>query len=68
MISKKFPAIMQKKKLGGSFAWGLGEDGYHFTHLKALTAEMKKFKATYEIENLDAESVSSVSSQIQDEL
>ncbi|KAL8740955.1 MAG: hypothetical protein Q9190_006390 [Brigantiaea leucoxantha] len=68
MILKKFPAIMQKKKLGGSFAWGLGEDGYHFTHLKALTAEMKKFKATYEIENLDAESVSSASSQIQDEL
>ena len=42
-ITKKFPAIMEPKKLGGAFAWGLGEDAHEFIHLKALTAEMKTF-------------------------
>lgn len=42
-IAKKFPAIMEEKKLGGAFAWGLGEDADHFVHLKALTAEMKRY-------------------------
>ncbi len=37
-IAKKFPAIVAAKRLGGVFAWGLGEDGDEWTHLKALTA------------------------------
>lgn len=42
-IAKKFPAIMEEKKLGGVFAWGLGEDGNEWTHLKALTAGWKEY-------------------------
>lgn len=68
MIAKKFPAIMVKKKMGGSFAWGLGEDGDDFTHFKALTAEMKKFGKKYQGEKLDAKSISGARSQIKDEL
>ena len=44
MIAKKFPEIVKKKGLGGTFAWGLGEDADDFVHLKALSAEMKKYK------------------------
>lgn len=43
-IEKKFPAIMEKKGLGGAFAWGLGEDAEDFVHLKALTKCMKKYE------------------------
>lgn len=35
-ISKKFPLVVEEKKLGGVFAWGLGEDAPDFAHLKAL--------------------------------
>lgn len=42
-ISKKFPQIVESKGLGGVFAWGLGEDAPSFTHLKALTSEVKNW-------------------------
>jgi GH18 family chitinase len=42
-IAKKFPAIMERKNLGGVFAWGLGEDGNEWTHLKALTDGWKEY-------------------------
>ncbi|KAH6715555.1 glycoside hydrolase superfamily [Leptodontidium sp. MPI-SDFR-AT-0119] len=42
VIMKKFPQIMEKRKLGGVFAWGLGEDSKDWGHLKALTAGVKK--------------------------
>ena len=42
-IAEKFPRIMATKKLGGAFAWGLGEDADDFEHLKALNAEMRRF-------------------------
>ena len=42
VIGRKFPLILEKKKLGGVFAWGLGEDANEFVHFKALTAGMKK--------------------------
>ena len=51
VISKKFPAIMEKKKLGGAFAWGLGEDANDFTHLKALTVCMDKYSRARREEN-----------------
>jgi GH18 family chitinase len=37
-ITNKIPMIVEKKGLGGVFAWGLGEDAPEFRHLKALTA------------------------------
>ncbi|KAI1748895.1 glycoside hydrolase family 18 protein [Xylaria castorea] len=37
-VAKKFPLIVEEKKLGGVFAWGLGEDAPDFAHLKALNA------------------------------
>jgi GH18 family chitinase len=42
-IAKKFPAVMEEKKLGGVFAWGLGEDGNEWMHLKALTTGWKEY-------------------------
>jgi len=36
-ILLKFPAIVESRKLGGVFAWGLGEDAPNFKHLRALT-------------------------------
>ena len=40
-IAKKFPLIIGKRKLGGVFAWGLGEDAGTWAHLKALTLGVK---------------------------
>ena len=68
VIAKKFPAIMEKKNLGGAFAWGLGEDAEDFAHLQALTAEMKKSAKGYQGEGMDAISALLPSSQIKDEL
>ncbi|KAI0188163.1 glycoside hydrolase family 18 protein [Xylaria flabelliformis] len=41
-IAKKFPLIVQEKKLGGVFAWGLGEDAPDFAHLKALNTGIER--------------------------
>ena len=35
-IRRKFPLIIEKRRLGGVFAWGLGEDAPVFEHLSAL--------------------------------
>ncbi|KAI1372372.1 glycoside hydrolase family 18 protein [Hypoxylon crocopeplum] len=40
-IAKKFPLIVEKERLGGVFAWGLGEDGPKWAHLKALNAGLR---------------------------
>jgi hypothetical protein len=40
-IIKKLPAIVGTKKLGGVFAWGLGEDAPQFNHLKAANSALK---------------------------
>lgn len=42
-IALKFPAIMEKKSLGGVFAWGLGEDSKDWRHVKALTAAYRRY-------------------------
>jgi GH18 family chitinase len=39
-IGRKVQAIMEKKKLGGIFAWGLGEDAPVFKHLGASNEAM----------------------------
>ncbi|KAL5051987.1 hypothetical protein BDW71DRAFT_3235 [Aspergillus fruticulosus] len=44
-IRRKFPAIVEEKKLGGVFAWGLGEDAPDFAHLKATVAGLQDSSA-----------------------
>jgi GH18 family chitinase len=43
VIMRKFPRIVEKMRLGGVFAWGLGEDAPRWTHLQALTAGVEKY-------------------------
>lgn len=43
-IRKKFPAIVEKRELGGVFAWGLGEDAPKFQHLKAANEGMQELR------------------------
>ena len=64
VIAKKFPAVMEKKNLGGAFAWGLGEDADGFTHLTALTAEVKKLAKRYPGEGLDPMSTHSFKDEL----
>lgn len=40
-MAHKFPIIVTPKRLGGVFAWGLGEDAPKFEHLDALTREVE---------------------------
>jgi GH18 family chitinase len=56
-IAKKFPAIVEKKNLGGVFAWGLGEDAPKWDHLRALTAGYQRHAQM--VGNEDKSSVSS---------
>ena len=67
-IAEKFPAVMEEKRLGGAFAWGLGEDADDFIHLKTLTAEMKNFEERHRGEGLDTTSARFASSISKDEL
>lgn len=59
---------MANKGLGDAFAWGLDEDANDFTHLKQMTAEMKKFVSGYQGEYLDTMSRPLPSSLLKDEL
>ncbi|KAL7620111.1 hypothetical protein AAE478_009103 [Parahypoxylon ruwenzoriense] len=47
-IAKKFPLIVEKEKLGGVFAWGLGEDAPKWSHLKALNAGVRSLTSKKE--------------------
>ncbi|KAF2680144.1 glycoside hydrolase family 18 protein [Lentithecium fluviatile CBS 122367] len=47
-IVRKFPAIVEKKGLGGVFAWGLGEDAPKFEHLKAANEGIEEILAIAE--------------------
>ena len=67
-ITEKFPKIMEAKGLGGTFAWGLGEDADAFVHFKALTSEMKLFNRRYQGEGSTNSFKTIPSSRIQDEL
>ncbi|KAI0102684.1 glycoside hydrolase family 18 protein [Nemania sp. FL0031] len=42
-ITRKFPLVVGEKRLGGVFAWGLGEDAPDFAHLAALNAGVERF-------------------------
>jgi GH18 family chitinase len=41
-ILRKFSPIVEAKKLGGVFAWGLGEDAPEFRHLQALNQGLER--------------------------
>ncbi|KAH6645515.1 chitinase 18-4 [Truncatella angustata] len=43
-ILKKFPVIVMDMKLGGVFAWGLGEDAPDFKHLRAVNLGIKRIE------------------------
>ena len=60
-IIKKFPAIVEKKRLGGVFAWGLGEDAPKWDHLRALTAGYQRHAQMVGPE--DRSSVSSIATK-----
>ncbi|KAI1089227.1 glycoside hydrolase family 18 protein [Rostrohypoxylon terebratum] len=47
-VAKKFPLIVEKEKLGGVFAWGLGEDAPRWDHLKALNAGIRSISSRKE--------------------
>lgn len=42
IIQHKFSEVLQKRRLGGVFAWGLGEDGPRFAQFTATTRAWKK--------------------------
>ncbi|KAK0724723.1 glycoside hydrolase family 18 protein [Lasiosphaeris hirsuta] len=44
-IKEKFPLIVEKKGLGGVFAWGLGEDAPAFQHLAALNEGLVEYSS-----------------------
>ncbi|CAK7262705.1 hypothetical protein SEPCBS57363_000179 [Sporothrix epigloea] len=44
IANEKIPRILQERKLGGVFAWGLGEDGPKFQHFSAMSRAWKKVK------------------------
>lgn len=68
VIAKKFPAIMETRKLGGAFAWALGEDAEDFAHLKALTACMREYAGLWRDEHAVPALGALVGSQIKEEL
>lgn len=41
-VARKFPLIVEERKLGGVFAWGLGEDAPQFAHLQALNTGVER--------------------------
>jgi len=43
-ISRKLPAIMDNRRLGGVFAWGLGEDAPIFEHFQVLVHAVARDK------------------------
>ncbi|KAL2186046.1 glycoside hydrolase family 18 protein [Thermothelomyces heterothallicus CBS 203.75] len=42
-IERKFPRILGKRRLGGVFAWGIGEDAPLFKHFAALNDELERY-------------------------
>lgn len=59
---------MEKKDLRAAFAWGLIEDADDYTHLKALTSEMKAIGKRYQDAELNTPSAPLSSSHYKDEL
>lgn len=46
-IKKKLFDVMENKRLGGVFAWGLGEDAPSFIHLQAANSVLGTFSSSH---------------------
>ncbi|CAK7233166.1 hypothetical protein SCUCBS95973_008502 [Sporothrix curviconia] len=44
IASEKIPRVLQARKLGGVFAWGLGEDGPKYEHFTSMCRAWKKVR------------------------
>lgn len=42
-IKRKFPRVLDKRQLGGVFAWGLGEDAPLYEHFAALNDGLERY-------------------------
>lgn len=51
-IERKFSLIMDKRRLGGVFAWGLGEDAPAYEHLAAVNRGLEKRRSKGEKDEL----------------
>ncbi|KAF2728943.1 glycoside hydrolase [Polyplosphaeria fusca] len=49
-ILRKFPAVVERRGVGGVFAWGLGEDGDGWVHLDALNEGVEGWRKRRENE------------------
>ena len=49
VIKKKMASIVEERKLDGVFAWGLGEDGEEWRHLKALNDGVEEHRRKAEL-------------------
>lgn len=67
-VAKKIPSIVGKKKLGGVFAWGLGEDAHAFVHLKALTAGLEAHEKSFRGGRTDSQSRAAARADWKEEL
>lgn len=48
-IKRKFPQVVKKKRLGGVFAWGLGEDAPVYEHFTALNQGIETYHGRDEL-------------------
>ncbi|CAK7220619.1 hypothetical protein SBRCBS47491_004250 [Sporothrix bragantina] len=44
IVNEKFPRVLQARKLGGVFAWGLGEEGPKFEHFIETSRAWKRVR------------------------
>jgi GH18 family chitinase len=49
-IESKVALLVQDKKLGGVFAWGLGEDAPKFKHLRAANEALRRLSAVDKVQ------------------
>lgn len=42
LMDRKFTDIVESRKLGGVFAWSIGQDSYDYSRILALQKNMKK--------------------------
>ncbi len=48
ITNHKFPRVIEARRLGGVFAWGLGEDGLEYRHFRAMGQAWKQLEGGQE--------------------